>query len=108
VSLGSLLSGDTVTVESYVGETAYGPGYGPPIQVDCRVEPSRQLVRTTEGDEVVSEATIYVLPAVDGVDTLDLFAIESRVTHRGRVARVISANPRRGMGGPVYVEVVLT
>lgn len=109
MSLAALLSGDAVTVTPYYGETAYGPVYGDPIGVDCRVEYARKLVRNPAGDEVVSEATVYLLPTLpDGTPTMEAFAIESVVTHAGREARVISATPHRGMSTAVYVEVVTT
>lgn len=108
MSLQALLSGDTVTVTPYLGEGAYGPSYGDPVTVDCRVEADRKLVRSSSGDEVVSEATIYVLPTVNDLSAVDLFAVESSITHQGRQARVIACHSRRGMAGPVYVEVATT
>ena len=109
MSLAALLRGDTVSVTSYGGETAYGPGYGPAVDVTCRVEYGRKLVRNTAGDEVVSESTIYVLPTLpDGTKAVDVFAVESLVTHEGRTATVIGAAPHRGMGDTVYVEVTTT
>ena len=108
MSLQQLLSGDTVTVTPYGGEGAYGPSYGAPVAVDCRVVYERKLVRNTEGDETVSETTIYVLPTVDGVPAVDLFQPESPVTHLGRTGRVIGVAPHRGMGPAVLVEVTTT
>jgi hypothetical protein len=108
VSLERLLSGDTVTVTPYSGEGAYGPVYGDPVEVDCRVTYERKLVRNAEGDETVSEMTLYILPTVGGTATVDLFQPESPVTHLGRQGRVIGVAPHRGMGLPVLVEVTTT
>lgn len=109
MSLQALLSGDTVTVTPYLGEGAYGPSYGDPVTVDCRVTYERKLVRATDGDEVVSESTIYVLPTLpDGSRAVDVFAAESAVTHEGRSARVIGVAPHRGMGPTVLVEITTT
>jgi hypothetical protein len=108
MSLARLLTGDTVSVRTYEGETAYGPSYGPQVAVDCRVEHQRKLVRNTAGDEVVSETTVYVLPTVQGVRTVDLFPPESLVEHDGRTSHVISCASHRGQGPAVFVEVVLT
>lgn len=109
MSLAALLSGDVVTVTPYAEETAYGPTWGDPVEVSCRVEYGRKLVRNTAGDEVVSETTIYVLPVLpDGRRAVDVFPVESLVTHEGRQGTVIGAAPHRGMGGTVYVEVTTT
>lgn len=108
MSLQRLLSGDTVTVTPYNGEGAYGPSYGDAVAVDCRVVYERKLVRNTDGDETVSESTIYVLPTVNGVPAVDLFQPETAVSHQGRNARVIGIAPHRGMGAPILVEVTTT
>lgn len=108
MSLAALLTGDTVTVTTYGGETAYGPSYGAAVDVSCRVEADRKLVRNAAGDEVVSETTLYVPPTVGGVAATDLFAVESVVTHGDRASVVIACNSRRGMGAAVYVEAVTT
>lgn len=108
MSLARLVSGDTVTVTAYLGETAYGPKYASPVQVDGRVEADRKLVRNANGDEVLSETTIFVLPDVGAARAVDLFVPESVVTHEGRASVVIACNSRRGQAGPVYVEVVTT
>lgn len=104
-----LATGDTVTVTPYAGETAYGPTYRAAVEVDCRVEYVRKLVRSSTGDEVVSETTIYVLPVLQsGARSMDVFAPESLVTHDGRDAQVISAASHRGRDQAVLVEVTTT
>ena len=109
MSLARLLTGDTVTVTTYDGETAYGPTYGTPRTVTCRVEHTRKLVRDRMGDEVVAESTIYVLPILqDGSRAVDVFTPESLVTVDGREAQVIGCASHRGQGAPVYVEVTTT
>ena len=104
MSLAQLLRGDTVTLTPYLGEGAGGPVFGPVRQVLCRAEFTRQLVRNARGDEVVSEATLYV-NAADGV----AFLPESRVTVNGqRDSEVINVSPHKGYGRQVvYVEVIL-
>lgn len=109
MSLQRLLSGDTVTVTPYSGEGAYGPIYGAAVDVDCRVQADRKLVRSSGGDEVVAETTIYVLPVLpSGARAVDVFAPESLVTHDGRDAQVISAASHRGRDLAVLVEVTTT
>lgn len=50
--------GQTVTVEAYEGEGAYGPIYAPPVTVRMLVDHARRLVRDSTGAEVTSETTL--------------------------------------------------
>lgn len=72
----------TITVEPYTGSGAYGSTYGAPVQVACRVEDVRRLVRAASGDEVVSSTTVYCDAGV-------VIPAESRVTVKGRVTTVL-------------------
>lgn len=52
-----------VAVEPYEGEGSYGPVFGPRVDdVACYVENRRQLVRDSDGAEVVSDTTVYAPP----------------------------------------------
>jgi hypothetical protein len=88
-----------VTIEPYQGEGAYGPTYGTPVaNVPAFVDDVRRLVRTKDGDEVISETTIVLKPTVDCPD-------ESRVTiwagtARERTARAVQTSLRDGGGLP--------
>ncbi len=100
----------TVTVATYEGEGAYGPVWGDPATVQCWVDENRRSVRTAEGDEVVSEATIFA-----ELSAADVFAPESRVTlweglTGQRTAQVIAVKRRdsAGIGLPDHVEVSVT
>lgn len=54
----------SVTVEPWVGESGYGtPIYGLPVTVGCWVDETTRMVRATDGQEVVSSATITAPPA---------------------------------------------
>ncbi|MGW6455029.1 hypothetical protein ACWF94_03740 [Streptomyces sp. NPDC055078] len=93
----------TVTVEPYLGDSAYGPRYGPPVSVRCFLDEQTRTVRNREGQEVTSSSTLYarlneVCPA------------ESRVTlPSGRPTTVIAALRRDGGGlaTPDHLEVQL-
>ena len=63
-----------VVVERYTGSAAYGDTYAAPVTITGLVDDSRKLVRTQQGDEVVSSATVY-FPA----STADI-PLGSRVT----------------------------
>ena len=56
----SFLQQDSVTIESYLGDTAYGPNYGPPEVIKCFLDDARKFVRDANGEQVVSETTIYI------------------------------------------------
>ena len=91
---------DTISVETYGGAGAYGPVYAAATTVLGRVSYVRQLVRNSEGVEVVSETTIYVQP-----DDLDSFPPQSRVTIDGRVSTVIGCGPQGRPGEAVLAKV---
>jgi len=95
--------GDTVTVETYSGESAYGPIYGTSATVVCNVDSTRRLVRNSAGEEVVSEVTLQVA-ATDEAK----FTPETRVTISGRVSTVLGVNPKTYKGQVVYVAVTLS
>lgn len=90
---------DSVSVETYSGDSAYGPIYAASATVLCKVSTLRQLVRNSNGEEVVSEATLYVLPA-----NAAPFTPESRVTIAGRASTVLSVAPQTARGVTVVVK----
>lgn len=77
----------TATVETYQGTGAYGDVYAAPVVVACFAEAKRRLVRAKDGQETVSESTLY-MGAADG----GLFVPDSRVTVGGKVSYVITQN----------------
>lgn len=91
---------DTVAVQTYSGDSAYGPVYAATKTIPCNIEPTRRLVRSASGDEVVSEATLYVHP-YDAV----YFAPESLVTIDGRASRILAANAQTYRGRTSYLKV---
>lgn len=93
-----------VTVEPYEGNTAKGPAFGTPVTVRCWLEETNRMVRSPDGNEVVSSAQFYC--RLDAVEAPP----ESRVTlPSGRVTTVLTA-ARRDAGGlplPAHLEVSL-
>jgi hypothetical protein len=94
---------DTVAVEEYIGEGAYGPAYDAAVTVRCNVDATRHLVRNADGKEVVSEATLQVHPS-----DASAFTPESRLTIASRSSKVITSSPKTFRGGTVYQEVTCT
>ncbi|MGK5531537.1 hypothetical protein [Streptomyces sp. URMC 129] len=94
----------TVTVETYLGASAYGPRYADPVQVRCLLESKTRTVRDRAGREVVSAATFYARPGAADCRP------ESRVTlPDGRVTTVIQQHEHNGGGlaTPDHLEVHL-
>ena len=92
--------GTTVAVETYSGESAYGPLYATSGNKTCDVDSTRRLVRGPDGSEVTSEFTLHVAAADEAS-----FTPESRVTIATRVSTVLAVNPKAYKGQVVYVEV---
>lgn len=91
---------DTVTVETYQGEGAYGAVYAAAVSVRVNVDGTRRLVRDASGAEVIAEATLSVHPS-----DASLFAPESRLTINGYTSKVINANLQTFRGSTVYLKV---
>jgi hypothetical protein len=91
---------DSVSVEPYAGQGAYGPVYTAPQTVSVALDHTRRLVRNSEGAEVVSEATLYVHP-----DDEARFPAQSRVTIAGRTSEVLATSPQTMRGQTVLVKV---
>ena len=90
---------DTVSVEKYAGESAYGPLYAAPLQVKCNVDATLRLERNDAGD-VVQQAIIYVHPSDD-----DVFVPKSRITIEGRLCQVLTINYQLFRSSIVYTRV---
>ncbi|WP_350347258.1 hypothetical protein ABIQ69_11515 [Agromyces sp. G08B096] len=77
----------TVTVEAFQDTNGYGePQYAAPAVVACFTEAKRRLVRSSTGEEVVSETTLYTDASHE-----TKFPPGSRVTVGADVATVITA-----------------
>lgn len=96
------LAGEDVTIEPYLGAGGAGDVYGPAVTVRVIVDDKRKLVRNAQGDQVVSETTLFC-PLDTDVPT------DSRVILRGRETTVITAGRLDGQQLPVpsHLEVNL-
>lgn len=70
----------TLTVETFTGTNGYGEDtFAAPFIITppegCFIEPKRRLVRSSTGEQVISETTVYTYPA-----NAALFKPGSRVT----------------------------
>jgi len=102
----------TATVETYAGSGAYGDVYNAPVLHSplntppdgVFAEAKRRLVRAKDGQEVVSETTLYMAPAQGA-----LYVPDSRVTVGGKVSYVITqnVNDAPGLDLPEHAAVTL-
>jgi len=108
----------TAVVEKYLGTNGYGEDtFAAPVTLDpadtsahpegngCWIDDARKLVRSSDGEQVVSESTLYTYP-----EHAALFTPNSRVTVNGVPSRVIRANPNTSgdLDLPDHVAVSLT
>lgn len=92
----------TASVEPYTGSGAYGDAFGEAVELPCYFERKRQLVRGADGDEAVSEATVYA-------DLGTEVPVGSRVTVEGYASTVITVAvfDDKGLTGLAHQEVSL-
>lgn len=75
---------DTVTLEVYEGAGFNGDQYAAPATVGgVMVDSTRRLIRNAEGNEAVSETTLFVPEGAPA------FSLDDRVTVRGRASTVM-------------------
>lgn len=95
----------TVSVETFRGVGAGGKElFADPADSVCVLDDSRKLVRGANGDEVVSESTLYT-----DLSEASKYAPDSKVTLPTRTARVLLA--KRQVIGDLdvdHLEVLLT
>lgn len=92
-----------ITVETYDGAGFDGATYATPVTVsNCMVENVRRLVRASNGNEIVSETTIYATP-----DQASLFTEHSRITVGDYESTVIKTEIMDVFGLPGHVVVNL-
>jgi len=91
-----------VTVEPYTGPGAWEDGYGAPVTVLAFVEFVNRTVTSSDGTQVVSEATFYCGPEYRGSIT-DKARV--RLPGDSRVYRVVRI--RTWMTGDDHIEVNL-
>jgi len=95
----------TVSVETHAGGGPMGDVYDAAVTVPCLIDEDRKLVRSSSGDEVVSETTLLM-----DKSHYSKFTPESPVTYRGRRATVISRRlfDSGPMGLPDHCEIQLS
>lgn len=94
---------DSVSVATLTGTGARGPVYAAVRTVACRVQTTRELVRNADGEEVISDLTVYIHP-----DDGERFVPGTRVTFGGRTSTVLSVSPSGPPGQTFMVKVDCT
>lgn len=93
-----------VVIQTKLKATPNGTSYADPVTRGYFVEDGRKLVRGTDGEQVISESTIFTPPA-----DFALFTTGTKVTVNGRDSTVIIAKLRViGDTDVDHVEVNLT
>lgn len=88
---------DTITVEAHTGQTGAGePAFGAAQSLRAHVEPKRRVVRSIDGEQVVTAAVAYLRPGPS-------IPPRSRVTWNGRILSVLTD----GELGEMYLELNL-
>lgn len=92
-----------VTIEAYLGDTAYGPTFAAATAVRARKVGRRRAVRTSDGVDVISSASFVFRPDVTlaagsrithGTDTYTVLDVaESIELHRGYALEVLVEGP---------------
>jgi len=93
------MMGNTVSVETYTGDGAFGPAYAAAVNVTCGINMTHRLVQTANGEERVSIMVILARSEDAGY-----FAPESKVTYNGRVSKVLETSLKTFKGSVVYAE----
>ncbi|WP_371517991.1 hypothetical protein [Kitasatospora sp. NBC_01300] len=92
-----------ITIEPYLGESAYGPAFGPPVvDVPALVSESVRLVRAPDGRQVVSPAQVLL----DLDTTVPAGSRITLPTGRTTVPITVSTIDAPGLPVPAHQEVM--
>lgn len=96
----------TAVVEPFLNTSGYGVDlFGPAVTVACFADDTRHQIRSSTGELVISETTLYTTVA-----NAPTFVINSRVTVNGNMSRVMKVNTNDSgpLGLPDHCAVNLT
>jgi len=92
------------TIEPYQGNTGRGPTWGEPVEVRCRFEGKRRVIRRINagdsGSDVISSGSVTIRPTIE-VPT------ESRVTIGTRTYEVLDVIVGEGLTRPAWLELLV-
>lgn len=91
-----------VSIEPHLGESAYGPTYGPAVSVPALVDASPRLVRTPDGRDITRAATFIAAPDI-------ACPVGSRIVlpdGRSTTAITVTQHTAPGLPVPACTEVV--
>lgn len=98
----AFLLNQQITVETYRGQSAYGPVFDAPATVKCRTEDGTDRIIDASGAEIVSVGRVCAAP-----EAAELLPIGSRVTLDGNKRVVVRREIKMGLAAPTHVEVYL-
>lgn len=82
-----------VDVSTYSGTGALGDTFAAPVEIPCLIEQTRRLVRSLDGEEVVSEASIVMRR-----EWIPTCTPRSKISFNGRDTEIIAASDRSDGG----------
>lgn len=102
MSVPAFLLRHRVTVEPYLGDSAYGPRYGEPVPgIPALVGEAVRLVRAPDGREVTSTAQVITAPGLNCLPGSRLTLPSGRVT----TAITVAHHTAPGLPVPACTEV---
>lgn len=92
----------TVEIKEYKGDSAYGPQFADPYEVEGYFQEQRKYVRSDEGDEVVSESQFFTSKDINVPQ-------ESEITFEGSTHKVINTSRKKNAlnGQLTHVEIAM-
>lgn len=97
-----------VTVTRRTGTDAYGrPSYSPPTTERAWIDDTRRVVRGPDGDEVISETTVYLPIDTDPVPLHSTITLPPVFESRTTTVLAVSRHDGAGLPTPDHLELAL-
>jgi hypothetical protein len=93
----------TIEVRDPAGETAFGELHGRPRRVRARVTYKRRLVKGTDGQDIVAEATVQTSP-----DERDAIDVGAEISFDGKTMTAVAVSRPEALNAKaIHQEVAL-
>lgn len=96
----AVLRSKTIQVKNRTGEGAYGPVHAAERTVKCQLDWKRRMVRGSNGNDVITTATLRFDPAEN-------IPVESLITIDGTPYTAIQSGKPEDLTGPQFLEVMV-
>jgi hypothetical protein len=92
----------TVTLQRQGAVDRYGQPTFTSVTLPARVQQRMKMIRTSEGDQVVSDATVFLRPDVSPAPQ-----VRDRVVFNGKAYAVLAVQAKQGLTGPTHLVLYL-